>query len=208
MQFEDPPAPNCPSGLRMESSEEAATAEGSNLEEPPELGPEVASFLRGSLGTSEDKGNRMPPEPAVTEFRQWVPWRADRCKTLSWWAELLAVLKIGDHKRLAREVQASFQLPKWMRELGMKEADLQASPVSPCLCRQKFMLRAQSIYTCRDIREIPQEKAVAYARALQHWAEEIDPPAGGRPCLLAKSVKKLREEVKCYLSFSDEEVFQ
>ena len=205
--FEDPPAPNHPSGSRIESSKEAATAEGSDLEEPPDLGPEVASFLRGSPGTSKDEGNRMPLEPAVTEFSQWVLWRADRCKTPSWWAELSAVPEIGDHKRLAREVQASFQLPQQMRELGMKEADLQAPPTPPCLHQQKFMPPAQSIYACRDIREIPQEKAVAYARVLQHWAEKIDLPAGGRPCLLAKSVKELREEVKCYLSFSDEEVF-
>ena len=70
------------------------------------------------------------------------------------------------------------------------------------------MLPAESIYTCRDIREIPQEKAVAYARALQHWVEKIDLPAGGRPCLLAESMKELREEIKYYLSFSNEEVFQ
>ena len=57
----------------MEYSEEATAAKGSDLEEPPELGLEVASFLRGLPGTSEDKGNRMPPEPAVTEFSQWVP---------------------------------------------------------------------------------------------------------------------------------------
>ena len=95
-----------------------------------------------------------------------------------------------------------------MRELGMKEANLQAPPTPPCLCWQKFMPPAQSIYACRVIREIPWEKAVAYARALQHWAEKIDLPAGGRPCQLAKSVKELREEVKCYLSFSDEEVFK
>ena len=49
---------------------------------------------------------------------------------------------------------------------------------------------------------------VAYARALQHWVEEINPPAGGGPHLLTKGVKELREEVKWYLSFSDEEVFQ
>ena len=208
MQFEVPPACNHPSGPRTESSEEAATDEGSDLEEPPELGPKVASFLRGSLGTSEDKGDRMPPEPVVTEFSQWVLWRADRCKTPSWWAELLAVPEIGDHKRLAREVQASFQLLQWMRELGMKEADLQAPPMPPCLHWQKFMPPAQSIYACRDIREIPQKKVVAYVRALQHWVEEIDLPAGGRPHLLPKSVKELREEVKCYLSFPDEEVFQ
>ena len=178
------------------------------MEEPPELGPEVASFLRGSPGTSEDEDDRTPLEPAVTIFSQWVLWRANRCETPSWWAELSAVLEIGDHKRLPSEVQALFQLPQQMRELGMKEADLQAPPAPPCLHRQKFMLPAQSIYVCRDIREIPQEKVVAYARALQHWAEEIDLPAGGRPHLLAKSVKELSEEVKCYLSFSNEEVFQ
>ena len=191
----------------MESSEEAATTEGMDLEEPPELRLEVAFFLRGSMGTSKDKDDRMPPEPAVTEFSQWVLWRADRCKTPSWWAELSAVPEVGDHKRLAREVWASFQLLQRMRELRMKEANLQAPPVPPCLHRQKFMPPAKSIYTSRDIREIPQEKVVAYARALQHWAEKIDPLAGGRPCLLAESVKELREEVKCYLSFSNEEVF-
>ena len=69
------------------------------------------------------------------------------------------------------------------------------------------MLPAESIYACRDIREIPWEKVVAYARALQHWAEENNPPAGGGPRLLAESVMELREEVKWYLSFTDEEVF-
>ena len=64
------------------------------------------------------------------------------------------------------------------------------------------MLLAQSIYACRDIREISQEKVVAYARALQHWVEEINPPAGGGPHSLAESMKELREEVKWYLSFS------
>ena len=111
MWFEDHPAPNHSYSLRTESSKEAAATEGLDLEEPPELGPEVASFLRGSMGTSEDKDDWMPLEPTVTEFSQWVPWRADRCKTPSWWAELLAVPEVGDHKRLAREVWALFLAP-------------------------------------------------------------------------------------------------
>ena len=53
----------------------------------------------------------------------------------------------------------------------------------------------------------PPEKVVVYARALQHWAEEINLPSGGGPCLLAEGMKELREEVKLYLSFSNEEVF-
>ena len=43
------------------------------------------------------------------------------------------------------------------------------------------MLPADSIYACRDIREVPMEKVVAYARALQHWVEENNLPAGGEP---------------------------
>ena len=48
---------------------------------------------------------------------------------------------------------------------------------------------------------------VAYARALQHWAEQNNLPAGVEPCLLVKSILELREEVKWYLSLTDEEVF-
>ena len=91
-----------------------------------------------------------------------------------------------------------------MWELGVKEATLQAPPTPPCLCRQRFMPLAESIYACRDIWEIPWEKVVAYARALQHWAEEINLPAGCGPQLLAESVIELKEEVKWYLSFTNE----
>ena len=44
--------------------------------------------------------------------------------------------------------------------------------------------------------------------ALQFWAEKVDPPAGWKPCLLAGSVKELWEEMRYYLSFSDEDVFK
>ena len=67
---------------------------------------------------------------------------------------------------------------------------------------------ASSTYACRDIQEIPQEKTVAYAQALQHWVEKTDPPARGKLHLLAESMKELRKELKCYLSFSNEEVFK
>ena len=67
---------------------------------------------------------------------------------------------------------------------------------------------ADSIFASRDIREVPREKVVAYARALQYWAEQNDLPTGGEPRLLAKSVLELMEEVKWYLTFTDEEVFR
>ena len=141
----------------------------------------VASFLRGSPETSEDEGKEMPPEPAVLEFSQWVPWKAERCETPEWWTKLSTVPGTDDCRKLARELQASFRLPRQMQELGAEEATLQAPPMPPCLCRQKFMLLAELIYACRDIREIPRENVVAYARALQHWAEQNNLPAGGGP---------------------------
>ena len=64
-----------------------------------------------------------------------------------------------------------------------------------------------SIFASCDIREVPREKVVAYTRALQYWVEQNDPPTGGEPCLLAKSILELREEVKWYLTFTYEEVF-
>ena len=38
--------------------------------------------------------------------------------------------------------------------------------------------------------------------------EKLDLPTGGKPCLLAGSVKELQEEMRHYLSFSDEDVFK
>ena len=104
-----------------------------------------------------------------------------RCKTLEWWTKLSTVPGREDSRKLSREVQASFGLPWQLWELGSKEATLQAPPALPCLHRQKFMPPADSIFACRDIREIPREKVVAYARALQHWAEQNNLPAGGEP---------------------------
>ena len=121
--------------------------------------------------------------------------------------ELLAVLGKEDARKLAREVRASFGLPRQLQELGSREATLQAPPALPCLCRQKFMPPANLIFACRDIREIPREKVVAYARTLQRWAEQNNLPARGEPQLLAKSILELREEVEWYLSFTDEKVF-
>ena len=66
----------------------------------------------------------------------------------------------------------------------------------------------QSIYASRDIREIPREKVVAYARALQYYAERSDPQKRHQPCLPAESVVELREEIGFYLAFQDEEVFR
>ena len=128
----------------------------------------------------------MPLEPDIMDFGQWVPWKSERCETPDWWEELLAVPGKEDARRLAREVRVSFIFPQQLWELDSREATLQAPPVPPCLHRKRFMPPANSIFACRDIQEIPREKVVAYARALQYWAEQNNLPARGEPHLLAK----------------------
>ena len=49
---------------------------------------------------------------------------------------------------------------------------------------------------------------VAYAQAFEFWVEKVNLSTEGKPCLLAGSMIELWEEMKCYLSFSDEDMFK
>ena len=193
--------------LRCHQAKRGLKAE-TDLGEPPELKPAVASFLQGSPETSDNEGEEMPLEPTVLDFAEWVHWKAERCDTPSWWMELSTVPGEDNTRKLARQVRASFKLPQQLQELDAERATLQALPALPCLHRQSFMPQANSIFASWDIREVPREKVVTYARALQYWVEQNDLPTGGKPCLLVESVLELREEVKWYLTFTEEEVFQ
>ena len=197
-----------PTNSEMTSGKEGSKGRDADLGEPPELVPTVASFLQGSPETSDNEGRKMLPEPAVLDFAKWVQWKAGKCDTPSWWMELSAVPGEDNTRKRARQVRASFGLPQQLQELDVERATLQAPPAPPCLLWQTIMLPPDSIFTSQDIREVPREKVVVYTRALQYWAEQNDLPTGGESCLLAKGVLELREEVKWYLTFTDEEVFQ
>ena len=49
---------------------------------------------------------------------------------------------------------------------------------------------------------------VTYAQGLQFWVDKVNLSTEGKPCLLVGSLIELWEEMKCYLSFSDEDVFK
>ena len=125
-RFADEPAPGQSTDPKMPLGKEGSQGGGSDLEEPLELKPTVASFLQGSLETLDKEGEKTPPEPNIMDFGQWVPWKSERCETPDWWEELLAVPGKEDARRLAREVKASFILPQWLWELDSREATLQA----------------------------------------------------------------------------------
>ena len=191
----------------MPPGEEGSQGRGSDLGELPELKPTVASFLQGSPETLDQEGENTPQEPDIIDFSLWAQWRAEMCETPEWGEELLAAPGNMDMRKLARQVRASFLLPQWLWELDTREATLQA-PLQHHVFEEKVYAPANSIFMCRDIREVPREKAVAYARALQYWAKQNKLPTKGEPHLLARSVLELREEVSWYLSFTDEEIFK
>ena len=153
-----------------------------DLGELPELAPTVASFLHGSPKTSDNEGKETLPEPTVMDFAEWVQWKAGKCDTPSWWMELSRVPGEDNTREPARQVRASFGLPWQLQELDAERATLQAPPALPCLHWQTFMPPPDSIFASWDIREVPREKVVVYARALQYWVEQKGPPTGGEPC--------------------------
>ena len=103
---------------------------------------EVASFLEGSTEVSDGDSKEGPLELSVLKFADWVRWKAGKCDTPNWWAELSTVPGEDETRRLAQEVRASFQLPRWMHELDPKEAPFQAPPVPPCLhCTRDLYLQ-------------------------------------------------------------------
>ena len=114
---------------------------------------------------------------------------------------------MDDHKKLAQEVWASFELTQWISKQHWVENYHQAPPAPLCLQWNSFLPLPNSKFTCQDIRELQQEKMVAYAKALQFWAEKANLPAQGQPHLLAGSIVELGEEMKHYVSFTDEDIF-
>ena len=170
----DKAAPSQSADPEMLLGKEGCEGRDSDLGELPELKPAVASFLQGSPETLDEEGEKLPPEPPVSNYAKWVHWKVERCKTPNWWMELSTVPGEDDARKLARQVRASFGLPWWLEELDVEGGTLQAPPALPCICRHRFMLQANSIFASQDIREVPREKVVAYTRALQYWVEQND----------------------------------
>ena len=75
VSFADELAPGQSANPDMPSGGEGSEGRDYDLGEPLELKPAVASFLQGSPETSDDEGDKMPPEPAILDFAEWVHGR-------------------------------------------------------------------------------------------------------------------------------------
>ena len=52
------------------------------------------------------------------------------------------------------------------------------------------------------------QKTLAYAKALQHWAEEVRPPLLGKLHQLAECFHELQESMEPFTTFTDAKVFR
>ena len=52
------------------------------------------------------------------------------------------------------------------------------------------------------------QKTLAYAKALQYWAEKAQPPHLGKPCQLAEGVWELCQAMEPLATFMDPEVLE
>ena len=173
-----------------------------------ELGPEVDCFLQEAAGSlEEDDGNRSSSEPQVEEHKRWVTWQAWVHNMPDWWPELVEIPDVTNHQELSQKIQASFKLPQQISEWHGMENYHQAPPAPLCICWKDFLPQHDLKFPCQDIRESQSEKTVAYAQALQFWAEKANLPTPGKPCLLVGSILELRKAMQCYVFFPNDAVF-
>ena len=57
---------------------------------------------------AKGRGNYLP-EHSIKDVETWLDWQAHQMDTPHWWAELTAIPKVEDPKRLAQKICTSFQ---------------------------------------------------------------------------------------------------
>ena len=73
-----------------------------DLGPPPELGPDVNSFLQElSSSVREGSRNNSSSEPPVEEYRRSVYLEGLVLNTPDWWQELVEIQEIDDHWEVA-----------------------------------------------------------------------------------------------------------
>ena len=90
----------------------AGEVEENDLGPPPTLGLELEYFLETPTtmwGTRDRQGS--PPQPSINNYELWLEWQACQVDMPNWWKELAAIPNMGDPKRLAWKIYATFNVP-------------------------------------------------------------------------------------------------
>ena len=145
------------------------------------------------------------PEPSVNNYEMWLEWWACQLDTPNWWEELTTIPNAGDPKQLAQKICASFKIPGVRCETIGNHKEYTAPPAPKCI-KQGMFLPNDLPY--QDVWLKSPWRTLAYAQALQYWAEKTNPPVPGEPHLLVMNVCQLRWHMRRYTTFHDCNVFE
>ena len=119
--------------------------------------------------------------------------------------ELVTIPNVGDPRSLAYKICASFEIP-WVRCKALRDYTTPHAP--KCIQRKMFLLFPDPHLPCQDYCLKEPQRNLAYAQALQYWAEKDNPLGPDEPCHLTMCVHELRWVMKPYMTFSDWDVFK
>ena len=110
---------------------------------PPELDPQVQEFLSGEglpcTGDKDDSDWSLTPEPLFKESNKCIFWHTCQVEMPAWWPELWRVPSQKDIPEFARQVWASFQMPRVRCHTEKMENDYLALPTPHCIKRDVFL---------------------------------------------------------------------
>ena len=81
-------------------------------------------------------------------------------------------------------------------------------PAPPCLDCDAYLPMEDLRFSSQDYCLKQLQRTLAYAKALQHWAELARPTPSGESCQLVECVKEWREWMEPFTTFTDAQVFQ
>ena len=150
----------------------------------------------------------LPPEPSFNNSSEWVRWCAEQLETPTWWQELSEVPSQMDVQEFVRSVQALFQLPKASNHAPGVDNDYMVPPSPQSLNHDWFLPISNMRFGGQDYCMRQPQKTLAYAKALQYWAEKAQPAPLGRHHQMAESMLELQRTMEPLTMFTNAEVLE
>ena len=150
----------------------------------------------------------LPDDPKTSPMQnaEWIKWHTQQVDMLTWWQGLKEVPGQDNLQEFAQRVWASLKLPKTWSCNTQVDNDHSALPAHHFLDRDWFLPVLEMWFSSQDFWLTQPQKTLAYAKALQYWAEKAQLPIPGEPCHLAESVLELWWMMEPLTTFMDQEV--
>ena len=183
--------------------------EESDLAPLSTLEPELEHFLEAltPMWGARDRWGSLP-EPSINNCEVWLEWQAHQVNMPDWWRELVTIPNAGDLKKLVCKICASFEVPQIRCKALKDPGRLSFTPAPKCIQRKMFLPVANSHLPCQEYQLKQPWRTLAYAQALQYWAEKANQLVPNEPWYLVMCVHELRWLMNPYMTFTNCDIFQ